>query len=241
MKLRRSRFRPVRFVVIAFKIGGRWTALLSADPQCAKFYLYIIAILSANCNEEREKALMASHKIMYKLLIFYNKYFTFAHFSCKIFNAFLEILHDKKRGICMRFFQKIGNAFSRFMYGRNGSDYLGMTTLWLAIVLDVINIFIKNDTAHLVIGIFPTALLAWTIFRMFSRNLQKRRAENAWFMNRCWYPVVRGFRQAKQKSMDKEHKYFTCPQCRTVCRVPRGKGKIVITCPKCRHQIHGKS
>ena len=103
----------------------------------------------------------------------------------------------------MRFFQKIGNAFSRFMYGRNGGDYLGMTLLWLAIVLDVINIFIKNETAHLVIGIIPTALLAWAIFRMLSRNLQKRRAENAWFMNKCWYPVTRGFRQAKQKSMDK--------------------------------------
>ena len=214
---------------------------MSADPQCAKFYTYIITILSANCNEEREKAVIASHKIMYKLLILCSWYFTFLLFSCKIFIAFLEILLYKRRGIGMRFFQKIGNAFSRFMYGRNGGDYLGMTLLWLAIVLDVINIFIKNETAHLVIGIIPTALLAWAIFRMLSRNLQKRRAENTWFMNRCWYPVTRGFRQAKQKSMDKEHKYFTCPQCRTVCRVPKGKGKIVITCPKCRHQIHGKS
>ena len=43
------------------------------------------------------------------------------------------------------------------------------------------------------------------------------------------------------RSMDKEHKYFTCPNCRTVCRVPRGKGKIIITCPKCGGSIHGKS
>ena len=41
--------------------------------------------------------------------------------------------------------------------------------------------------------------------------------------------------------MDKEHKYFTCPNCKTVCRVPRGKGKIVITCPKCGGEIRGKS
>lgn len=48
-------------------------------------------------------------------------------------------------------------------------------------------------------------------------------------------------RQALSRSRDKEHKYFTCPNCRTVCRVPRGKGRIVITCPKCGAEIHGKS
>lgn len=141
----------------------------------------------------------------------------------------------------MRFFQKIGNAFSRFMYGRNGGDYLSITSLFTAILLDVIAIFLKNETALIVFRIITTVLLVWTIFRMLSRNLQKRRAENAWFMNKCWYPVTKGFRQAKQQSMDKEHKYFTCPGCRAVCRVPKGKGRIVITCPKCGHQIHGKS
>lgn len=141
----------------------------------------------------------------------------------------------------MRFFQKIGNALSRFMYGRNGGDYLGMTTLCVAILLDVVGVFIKQDTVYVVLRILTTVLLAWTLFRMFSRNLQKRRAENAWFMNKFFYPVSNRFRQAKQQKMDKDHKYFTCPGCRTVCRVPKGKGKIVITCPKCRNQIHGKS
>lgn len=141
----------------------------------------------------------------------------------------------------MSFFQKVGNAFARFMYGRNGGDYLGITTLVTSIVLDIIAMFLKNDTALIVIRTFTTILLVWTIFRMLSRNLQKRRAENAWFMSKVYYPVTKGFRQAKQRSSDKEHKYFTCPNCHTVCRVPKGKGKIVITCPKCRHEIHGKS
>lgn len=44
----------------------------------------------------------------------------------------------------MNFFQKVGNAFSRFMYGRNGADHLGMAALWLAILLDIVNIFVKN-------------------------------------------------------------------------------------------------
>lgn len=141
----------------------------------------------------------------------------------------------------MKFFQKIGNAFSRFMYGRNGGDYLGMTVLFTAILLDVIAMLLKNNTALIVIRVITTILLVWTIFRMLSRNLQKRRAENAWFMNKLYYPITRGLRRAKQRSQDKDHKYFTCPNCHTVCRVPRGKGKIVITCPKCRNQIHGKS
>ncbi len=141
----------------------------------------------------------------------------------------------------MRFFQKIGNAFSRFMYGRNGGDHLSMTTLFVAILLDVVAMFLKNNTVLVAIRVVTTILLAWTIFRMLSRNLQKRRAENAWFKSKFYYPITKEIRQAKQQNQDKEHKYFTCPGCRAVCRVPRGKGKIVITCPKCGHQIHGKS
>lgn len=141
----------------------------------------------------------------------------------------------------MSFFQKIGNALSRFMYGRNGGDYLGTTVLFTAIILDVIAMFLKNNTVLIIFRTVTTIMLIWVIYRMFSRNLQKRRAENAWFMNHIFYPVTKGVRQAKQRSSDKEHKYFTCPNCRTVCRVPKGKGKIVITCPKCRHEIHAKS
>ena len=73
--------------------------------------------------------------------------------------------------------------------------------------------------------------------RLFSKNLSKRRAENALYMSKVVYPM----RRALSRSRDKEHKYFTCPNCHTVCRVPRGKGRIVITCPKCHGEIHGKS
>lgn len=137
----------------------------------------------------------------------------------------------------MNFFQRIGNALSRFMYGRNGIDQLGLTGLWTAIILDVVNLFIKNQTVYLILSTLATVLTVWILFRVFSRNLPKRRAENAWFMNKSVYPL----RRSLARRRDKEHKYFTCPSCRTICRVPRGKGRIVITCPKCRGQIHGKS
>lgn len=141
----------------------------------------------------------------------------------------------------MGFFHKIGNAFARFMYGRNGGDQLGLFMIWLAIMLDIVNIFIKNDVVYGAVSIFTAVLVFGALFRMFSKNLQKRRAENAKFLQKVWWPLKRGLGNVKQRAKDKDHKYFTCPNCQTVCRVPRGKGKIVITCPKCRTQIRGKS
>ena len=129
----------------------------------------------------------------------------------------------------MNFFQKIGNSLARFMYGRNGMDQLGFVTLWAAIILDVVNLFVRNQVAYSILSAVAMVLTVWMVFRMFSKNLSKRRAENAAYMNKVVYPL----RQALSRSRDKEHKYFTCPNCRTVCRVPRGKGRIVITCPKC--------
>lgn len=141
----------------------------------------------------------------------------------------------------MGFFQKIGNALARFMYGRNGADHLGMAMVGTAVALSVINVFVRQPAVASLLNILATVLMFWALFRMFSRNLPKRRAENAKFLEKIWWPVKRRFNTARQQKQDKAHKYFTCPNCGTVCRVPRGKGKIVITCPKCRREIHGKT
>ena len=143
----------------------------------------------------------------------------------------------------MNFLQRIGNALSRFMYGRNGVDRLTLTMVWTALVLDIINIFLREKVplAYSIIGTVAGIITLLALFRMFSRNLEKRRAENARFLEKVWWPIKRRAAGNKQQRTDKEHKYFTCPNCRTVCRVPRGKGRIVITCPKCGAEIHGKS
>ncbi len=142
----------------------------------------------------------------------------------------------------MNFFQRIGNALSRFMYGRNGADRLGLTMIWTALLLDVINIFLRDKAVvYSIIGFVSGVIVLAALFRMFSRNLEKRRAENARFMEKIWWPVSRRITGARQQRMDKEHRYFTCPNCGAVCRVPRGKGRIVITCPRCGNEIHGKS
>ena len=142
----------------------------------------------------------------------------------------------------MNFFQRIGNALSRFMYGRNGVDRLGLTMIWAALLLDIINMLLREKpVVSGITGLVSGVLLFTALFRMFSRNLEKRRAENTRFMEKVWWPVSRRMAGARQQRMDKEHRYFTCHRCGAVCRVPRGKGRVVITCPRCGGEIHGKS
>lgn len=142
----------------------------------------------------------------------------------------------------MSFFQRLRNSFSRFMYGRNGADQLGLALIWAAILLDIVGMLLKKlALLSGIISVATTVMMLFALYRVFSRNLEKRRRENARFLEKIWWPIKRKFSSGRQQRMDKEHKYFTCPGCKTVCRVPVGKGKIVITCPKCRREIHGKS
>ena len=146
----------------------------------------------------------------------------------------------------MQFFTRMRDAMARFMYGRNGVDQLNIAMLWVSIGADLLATILmrqQNGLAYVGLVLYYGSVVLWVLvlFRMFSRNLQRRRAENAWFLTKCVYPVQRRRSTGRQQRMDKDHKYFTCPNCRTVCRVPRGKGKIVITCPKCHREIHGRS
>ncbi|MDE7221544.1 MAG: hypothetical protein K2O45_18365 [Oscillospiraceae bacterium] len=139
------------------------------------------------------------------------------------------------------FFYRISSAMARFMYGRNGSDQLNMALLAAYLVLWVVQIFFGRVFAvRIALEAASVVLAAVVLFRCFSRNLAKRRAENARFLN-WWRPVKNRLSGARQRRQDKDHKYFTCKTCKTICRVPAGKGKIEITCPKCGGKIIGKS
>ena len=131
----------------------------------------------------------------------------------------------------------IMNMLRRLMYGRYGGDQLSFFLLVVYLILSLL-----SGLRYLAfLQWIALAVLAWDLYRMFSRRIDKRRAENARFLEKVWWPIKRRAAGNKQQRTDKEHKYFTCPNCRTVCRVPRGKGKIVITCPKCGSELHGKS
>jgi len=142
------------------------------------------------------------------------------------------------------FLYKMQNAILRFMYGRNGSDQLNtaLLILYLAIWLlgNLLVVLTRSSLLASVVNALMTILAVVIFFRMLSKNLVKRRAENVKFLA-WWYPTKNRLNGMKQRHADKDHKYFTCKSCKTICRVPVGKGKIVITCPKCGAKISAKS
>jgi len=143
----------------------------------------------------------------------------------------------------MGFFRKLGNAIVRFMYGRNGMDQLNRALFWVYIALwlagSILSV-IGLDVLSAIFNVVLYVLLVVIVFRMFSKNLYKRREENSKFLQKTW-KIRSQIGGAKGRHADKDHKYFTCKQCKTICRVPVGKGKIIITCPKCRAQIEAKT
>ena len=127
------------------------------------------------------------------------------------------------------FFGKIRAGFQRFMQGRYGSDKLNMALVWVSLGLYVLNLLIPVAIVKLGLILVSYVLIAWAFFRMLSRNTYKRYREN------------RKYLQLIERIKDREHRYFDCPRCRQPVRVPRGKGKIAITCPKCREKFIRKT
>lgn len=142
------------------------------------------------------------------------------------------------------FLYRMQNAILRFMYGRNGSDQLNTALLILYLALWLIGnllvVLTKSSLLASIVNVLMTVLAVTIFFRMLSKNLVKRRTENQKFLA-WWSPMKNRLKGMKQRSADKDHKYFTCKSCKTICRVPVGKGKIIITCPKCGAKINAKS
>lgn len=132
---------------------------------------------------------------------------------------------------------KFQNALYRFMPGRYGSDQLNNFLLIFALILLILNLFvIRNPYLATIIWI----ILIINIFRTYSRNIYKRRAENDKFLSLI-QPVKKRINIIKSNKNDKMHKYFLCPNCKQTVRVPRGRGQITITCPKCKQKFDKKS
>ena len=133
-----------------------------------------------------------------------------------------------------RLFTRIREGFQRFMWGRYGVDQLNLFLLGAAVVVSLLGMILSRllligPLAGLVTGLLVYGLLGWYIFRVLSRNLDARRRENRRFLS-----LFRGVR-------DRENRYYQCPRCRQTVRVPRGRGKIKITCPKCEEKFIRRS
>ncbi len=125
----------------------------------------------------------------------------------------------------------------RIMAGRYGTDQLSIALLVVYAVL------------YLLAQILRLPVLAWIalvpfvlcFLRMFSRNTSKRYQENIVFL-RYWNPVGAWFRRVNARLKDsRTHKYYKCPKCSATLRVPRGRGKISITCPVCKNEFIKKT
>ena len=128
-------------------------------------------------------------------------------------------------------FYRLQSAMARFLYGRNGVDALGWATLLAELAASFAAGVVRARAANLVLRLLAAALTVLLFYRLLSRDLAKRRAENERFL-RWWYPVRTLFRDARRRRADKAHKYVKC-SCGAWCRVPRGVGRVELMCPKC--------
>lgn len=129
----------------------------------------------------------------------------------------------------MRFLQRI-------MYGRYGSDQLNIFLLVLYLVL----YFVSWITGLGFLSYLGLIAILLGLFRMMSRNIERRRAENAKFL-KLLRPVTQWLKLRRTMHQDKEHCYFKCPNCGQHLRVPKGKGKITVTCRACGTTFQEKS
>ena len=128
-----------------------------------------------------------------------------------------------------QFSVKLTMALRNFMSGRYGTDRLNMAILCAGLVASLLSVWIKVVPFNLIFWALSYGLMIWAIARSLSRNTYKRYQEN------------RKFLQVFDRLKDREHRYFDCPKCRQMVRVPRGKGKIAITCPRCREKFVKKT
>lgn len=126
--------------------------------------------------------------------------------------------------------------FLRFMQGRYGNDQFNRFLMFLAMVLLVISLFGANICYFLAI-----VVMVYAYYRMFSRKIYKRSGENQKYLQYEW--KIRSKFQKKKSEMKqrKTHHIYKCPNCRQKIRVPRGRGRIAITCRKCGHEFIKKS
>lgn len=127
--------------------------------------------------------------------------------------------------------------FYQFMSGRNGVDDLARMHSWMVLVLLLLGIFTRLG----IFSLLALVLIVYMYFRVFSRNTSKRYEENQKYLNFKYNRTVSWNRFKKHLAQRKDYRFYKCPMCKQEVRVPKGHGKIEITCPKCREQFVRRS
>jgi hypothetical protein len=124
----------------------------------------------------------------------------------------------------------------QLMAGRYGNDFLNAALFIFGAVISVVCSLFKIPFGSL-ISFIPYGI---ALYRMLSKDYTKRSAENARFLelSKPWRDFfMKKFRQLQ----DKDHRYYACPQCHNTLRVPKGRGKIKISCPHCAKEFIRKT
>lgn len=123
-----------------------------------------------------------------------------------------------------------------FMLGRNGVDFLNKHLFRIAAVIAGVNLLLSGW-----VGILPPVMAGYALFRTLSRNLPMRQMEDLTARetyDRAKEKITGAMQRAKQS---RDYRFFSCPVCGSYLRVPRGKGRIQVTCPRCGHRFDRKS
>lgn len=129
---------------------------------------------------------------------------------------------------------------AKLMYGRYGVDQLGRAMLIFALVLCVLSLFVPRRLSGIIYYI-SLILIILMYIRMFSKNIQKRYQENNKYLS-LKASFLRKFQREKEIFRQRRfYHFYRCPRCRQRIRIPRGKGRIEIRCPKCSQTFIKKS
>lgn len=133
--------------------------------------------------------------------------------------------------------------FAIFMMGRYGQDQLNRLLSITGLIILVVSVVIVRFIPLLssVLWIAAVALIVICYWRMFSRNIAARSAENQKYLTFRYKFAVEKQRRAERAAQSKDYKFFKCPKCGVLNRIPKGKGKIEITCPRCGEKFIRKS
>lgn len=136
----------------------------------------------------------------------------------------------------MSFWEKIKQSFRSFMAGRHGVDPLSMALVWVGLGLYVLAAVLGSG----ILSLASLALYVYTVFRMFSRNEQKRSAENRRYLT-LRNKITTSTKQSRTRFKNrKQYRYFRCPNCKAWLRLPRGAGVVTVTCGRCHNSFTQK-
>ena len=126
--------------------------------------------------------------------------------------------------------------FYRFMQGRYGIDQLNSFLMIVCVICFIVNMFIGS----IVLTFIAYGTWLFVIFRMFSKNIYARNRENDKYLN-FFSPLSRWLKLKSMSKQDPSNKYFSCPKCKQMVRVPKGHGTVVVTCPNCQNKFEKRT